>query len=127
MRRYLIAFTAVVFVVATGIGTAFAGGSSDTSGDGFHCYLFFMLPDGQFSQAMVNDSDALEVIKKVEEFIEKYEGSEGGMLDLAVGNIGGTVCEPIAQGCEECEVCEECCLVCEGSEVCSREQCIVPQ
>ena len=74
---YLVALVACCFVVGGGTRVALAGGASDTSGDGFHCYLFFSLPDGEFAQAMVNDSDPDEVIKKVDEFIEKYEGDEG--------------------------------------------------
>ena len=96
LRRYLIAFAAFVFVMATGTGTALAGGSSDTSGDGYHCYLFFSFDDEQFSQAMVNDSDPLEVLREVDEFIVKYVDEEGGLLDLAIGNIAGTVCAPYA-------------------------------
>ena len=80
------------FVIAAGISTVLAGGSSDSSGEGFHCYLFFTLPDGKFAQAMVNDSDPDEVIKKVEELIEKYAGDEEGTLDLSVGNIEDTLC-----------------------------------
>jgi hypothetical protein len=34
------------------------------------------------------------VIKKAEEFIDKYVGGEGGTLDLAAGNSAGTVCAP---------------------------------
>ena len=94
LRRYLIALTAFVFVMATGIGGALAGGSSDTSGDGYHCYLFFSFPDGTFAQAMVNDSYSDEVLKKVEEFYAKYVDVEGGWLDLAMGNVDDTWCAP---------------------------------
>ena len=37
---------------------ALAGGSSDSTGEEFHCYLFFNLPDEQFAQVMVNGSVA---------------------------------------------------------------------
>ena len=95
MRQHFAALIACCFAVS--IGTiAFAGGSSDTSGEGFHCYLFFTF-NGEFSQAMVNDSDPFEVIKKAEEFIAKYVDDEGGTLDLAVGNLEGTVCEPLPE------------------------------
>ncbi len=94
MRRHLLTAIACFFAVSIGTGTALAGGSSDTSGDGSHCYLFFSLGSGEFAQAMVNDWDPAEVMKKVAEFIEKYEGSEGGVLFLAVGNINDTVCAP---------------------------------
>ncbi len=91
-RYYMIVLTVAVLVIATGIGSVLAGGSSDSSGEGSHCYLFFTLPDGKFTQAMVNDSDPDEVIKKAEELIEKYVGDEGGTLDLSVGNIEDTLC-----------------------------------
>ena len=94
MRRYFLTAIACFFAVSIGIGTALAGGSSDTSGDGFHCYLFFSLGSGEFAQAMVNDSDPNEVIYKVDEFIDKYVDSEGGELVLDVGNINGAVCAP---------------------------------
>lgn len=94
-RYYFIVLTVAVFVIATGIGTALAGGSSDSSGEGSHCYLFFTLPDGKFAQAMVNDSDPDVVLYKVDELIEKYVSDEEGTLDLAVGNIEETLCSPV--------------------------------
>jgi hypothetical protein len=95
-RYYLIVLTVVVFVIATGISTALAGGSSDTSGEGSHCYLFFELPDGKFAQAMVNDSEPDVVLYKVDELIEKYEDDEGGTLVLSIGNIEGSdFCAPV--------------------------------
>ena len=94
--------------MATGIGTALAGGSSDTSGDGYHCYLFFSLPDGQFAQAMVNDSYSSEVMKKVDEFIEKYEYVEDGTLDLAIGNLEGCQVEGECSSDRDCASGYEC-------------------
>ena len=106
MRRSISA-TLLAWLLALTIGptTALAGGSSDSSGDGFHCYLFFSLPNQKFAQAMVNDSKPDEVIKKAEEYIKKYETDEGGTLDAVVGNIVGSVCAPkvvdtCAQDCE---------------------------
>ncbi len=93
MKRYLIALTAFVLVIA-GTGTTLAGGSSDASGDGFHCYLFFELPDRRFAQAMINDSIPEEVLMKAEECLVKYEIDEGGVLVQAIGNIAGSVCAP---------------------------------
>ena len=97
-RCYLIVLTVAFFVIATGVGTALAGGSSDTSGEGDHCYLFFTLPDGKFAQAMVNDSDPGVVLIKVDELIEKYEGDEEGTLALSIGSIEGSdFCAPVIQ------------------------------
>ncbi len=106
LRRYLLAFAAFVFVMATGIGTALAGGSSDTSGDGYHCYLFFSFPDGSFAQAMVNDSDPHEVHYKAEEFYTKYVDLELGTLKHAIGNID--YCAPYAGA--DCQQSERRCL-----------------
>ena len=82
-RHYLIALVTGVFALA---GTALAGGGSDTSGDGFHCYLFFE-DGGFFAQAMMNDSSQDEVIKKRDEFIEKYTIDEGLTLTAEIGNL----------------------------------------
>ena len=99
MRRYLTVVMACAFATAIGVSAALAGGASDSSGEGSHCYLFLSLPGGTFAQAMVNDSDPDEVLNKVWEFIDKYE-NEGGTLELAVGNIDDTVCAPSApEGC----------------------------
>ena len=84
-----------VFIIAAGIRTALAGGTSDSSGEGSHCYLFFTLPEGKFAQAMVNDSEPDVVLEKVYELIEKYEGDEEGTLDLSVGNIEETLCSHV--------------------------------
>ncbi len=59
IRKILLTFAVSALVI--GPSLAVAGGSSDTSGDGSHCYLFFSLPDQKFAQAMVNDSDPDEV------------------------------------------------------------------
>ena len=83
-----------------GAGPAFAGGGSDSSGEGFHCYLFFELPDGTFSQAMVNDSDPAVVVEKADELVLKYEVDELGTLVVATGNVEGSVCS--GQGLENC-------------------------
>lgn len=94
MRRYIIALIVCGFAVAIAMSPAFAGGSLNTSSDGFHCYLFFTLDDGKFAQVMVNNADPNEVLKKVNEFINKYVDMEGGVLTESVGNIEDSVCEP---------------------------------
>ena len=100
-RRCVIALTAAVFAIGV-IGTALAGGSSDTSGDGFHCYLFFE-DGGFFAQAMMNDTNQDEVIKKRDEFIAKYTIDEGLTLAAEIGNLdpGAGVCEAAAPVCSE--------------------------
>ena len=108
MRKFVFTVVACCFVLVTGLPSAQAGGSSDTSGDGFHCYLFFEFPDNdnEFAQAMVNDSDRNEVLKKVDEFIDKYEGDEDGYLAQSIGNLGEAsavcnsmpACDPEAEG-----------------------------
>ena len=109
MRRLLVAvaFSAVGLLIAPA-SPALAGGSSDTSGEGFHCYAFFVLPDGEFAQVMVNDEEPDEVIKKIEEYIEKYENDEGGTLALTIGNIEG-IEDDICQPAQICLTCEEAC------------------
>ena len=92
--RNIVALFACFAVMAIGANVAVAGGSSDTSGDGFHCYLFFSLPGQEFAQAMVNNSDRDEVVKKAEEFIEKYALEYGGQVDQILGNVRGSVCAP---------------------------------
>ena len=117
LKRYLIALTAFVLVIGMGTGTALAGGSSDASGDGFHCYLFFSLPDGRFAQAMINDSIPEEVLMKAEECLAKYEDDEGGLLELAIGNIEDTLCASLGYeenfgGCSshsDCQLGDQCC------------------
>jgi len=94
MRRYIIALIVCGFAVAIAMSPAFAGGSLNTSSDGVHCYLFFTLDDGKFTQVMVNNADPNEVLKKVNEFINKYVDMEGGVLTESVGNIEDSVCEP---------------------------------
>jgi hypothetical protein len=91
-RYYLIILTVAVFVITTGIGTVFAGGSSDTSGEGYHCYLFFTLPDGTFAQFMVNSSDILEIEIKVEDAENKYIDNEDGDLSFILCGNAATVC-----------------------------------
>ena len=83
-----------------GTSVALAGGTSDTSGEGFHCYQFFTLPGGQFAQAMTNDSDSSVVVQKLTEFLDKYVVAEGGTLTAAAGNVDECVftCE------EQCEI-----------------------
>ena len=89
MRKLLFALLVSAFAMSFGAGTALAGGASDSSGDGKHCYLFFVDQTGDsdwFAQAMIND-DA-EVAKKACEFLQKYVGDEGFVLDLTAGNLG---------------------------------------
>jgi hypothetical protein len=83
-RYYLIVLTVAVFVISTGIGTALAGGSSDTSGDGYHCYGFFTLPGGTFAQFMANSSDPEELGDKAADAVAKYEGDEEGELKFLI-------------------------------------------
>ncbi|MCP4744731.1 MAG: hypothetical protein GY874_01120 [Desulfobacteraceae bacterium] len=86
-HKSLIVFAVAVLFITTGVGSAIAGGSSATSGDGFHCYLFFDLGDGEFAQVMVNDSEPGKVEEEVLKAIDKYEQEEAGLLDMSIGNI----------------------------------------
>jgi len=87
MTSYIIAIMSFVFAMMFGVNTALAGGASDSTGEGFHCYQFFTLPDGKFAQAMTNDSDPAVVVEKFFEFNDKYVGKELGVLTVAVGNV----------------------------------------
>ncbi len=100
MKRYLLALMVCGFAMFIGTSGALAGGTSDTSGDGFHCYQFFTLPGGRFAQAMTNDSDPNVVVQKLTEFLDKYVVAEGGTLTAAAGNVDECVltCE------EQCEI-----------------------
>ena len=85
MRIFMAALVSAMFLGTSG---AFAGGSSDTTGEGYHCYQFFTLPKG-FAQTMVNDEKPKEVQKKMDEFYEKYVDKEGGELSAVIGNVAG--------------------------------------
>ncbi len=122
MRRSLLALTAAVFAMSIGVaGTALAGGSADSSGDGFHCYLFFE-DGGFFAQAMMNDEFPEEVVKKRDEFIEKYTIDEGLTLTAEIGNLdpGEGVCsDPDPSVCSEEEAdCGGTTRVCSINGVC---------
>ncbi len=90
MRKLLFALLVSAFAMSFGAGAALAGGASDSSGDGKHCYLYFE-DDMDFSdwiaQAMVNDEKPAEVAKKACEFIQKYVRDEGFNLYLSAGNL----------------------------------------
>ena len=94
MRKLILALLVSGLAMSIGASGVFAGGASDTSGDGFHCYLFFELPDERFAQFMVNDSDAEVVFEKVAESFAKYAGvgGEGGTLTVAAGDAGNCSC-----------------------------------
>lgn len=98
-RYYMIGLTVAVFVIATGISTVLAGGSSDTSGEGSHCYLLFALPDGTFAQCMISDTSEEVVLIKALEYLKKYIIEEEANLETAVGNIYDSFCAPIDQWC----------------------------
>ena len=82
------AAAALMVGIAMSMGTsgAVAGGMSDSSGEGVHCYLYFTgnsIPDeldtiGLFAQVMINDVDDTEVDKKIGEAVSKLvnEGFE---------------------------------------------------
>ena len=78
---------ALGIVLAGAPSGALAGGTSDASGDGYHCYQFFELPDGNFAQVITNDSVEAVVTEKILEFLYKYEVSEGGKLKVSTGNL----------------------------------------
>lgn len=81
-----VALASMLGLVVMSPVTVLAGGSSDTSGDGFHCYLFFSLPEGQFAQVMVNDTDSAKVEEEVLKAIDKYVNVEGGTLEATTGS-----------------------------------------
>ena len=91
MRKVLFALLVSAFAMSFGAGAALAGGASDSSGDGKHCYLFFVddTDDSDWiAQAMMNDEKPAEVAKKACEFIQKYVEDEGFNLELTAGNLG---------------------------------------
>lgn len=106
MNRFIRIFTAsaaVLMVAAVG-APALAGGGSDTTGEGFHCYAFFTFDDDpdKFVQAMINEEFAPDAEVKINEVLDKYE-DEGATLVLLTGNVEG-VCEggaepPLANTC----------------------------
>ena len=98
-RYYLIVLTVAVFVIAAGVGTTLAGGSSDTSGDGYHCYGFFALPDGTFAQFMANASKEDELVDKVVDAFMKYLGDEEGEFKFLIcGNADEACVATAAEG-----------------------------
>ncbi len=113
-RCNLISLSVAILFIFIGFGTALAGGSSDTSGDGYHCYLFFDLGGDEFAQVMINDSDDFKVEEEVLKAIDKYEEEEGGILETSIGNLkkfalpdGRSVCgecKPSASGCSHDDV-----------------------
>ncbi len=92
MRRLLFALMVWGFALSIGTGGALAGGGSDTTGEGLHCYLFFdSFPDepDKFAQAMVNEQSVDVIIQKIDELLFKYEVAEGASLVLLTGNVPG--------------------------------------
>ena len=94
MRKLLLALIVAGFAMPIGTNPALAGGASGSTGDGFHCYLFFVGfggSDGLFAQAMMNDADQDEVKKVRDEFLTKAALDEFA-LTFSVGNVdrGGT-------------------------------------
>ena len=94
--KKLATLTAAAVLVLGFAGAAQAGGSSDTTGRGLHCYLFF--DNGTiFAQAMINqeeDTDgADEMTKKVGEMIAKYVTDLGFDHVLGVGNATDGECD----------------------------------
>ena len=87
MRKLLLALLVSGLAMAMSPGAAMAGGSSDSTGEAFHCYLFFDLPDEKFAQVMINDSEATVVVEKANEAIDKYELDELGILSIQTGNV----------------------------------------
>ena len=89
MRRLLSALLVSGLAMSVGTSGALAGGSADSSGEGSHCYLFFVGIDdneGFFAQAMLNDLDPDVVLEKRNEFIIKYQ-EQGFALDANLGNL----------------------------------------
>ncbi len=92
MKRLLFALMVWGFALSIGTGGALAGGGSDTTGEGLHCYLFFDSFPGEpkkFAQAMVNEEDVGVIIEKIDEILFKYVDVEGAMLKLLTGNVEG--------------------------------------
>ena len=98
--KKLAKLTAAAVLVLGFAGAAQAGGASDSSGDGFHCYMFFEKEQNgfgaPFAQVMINDSDDEEVEKKRTEAISKWVADFGLTLTAYVGNLGndGDFLEP---------------------------------
>ena len=68
MKRLLLGLLISGLSVSVGTIGALAGGSADSTGEGFHCYLFFELADGEsFAQVMINDSNSDVVVTKLNE------------------------------------------------------------
>ena len=65
MKRFLLFFIVWSFAVSVGPGSTLAGGTSDTTGNEFNCYLYFdLFPEEagfEFAQVMINDEDADKV------------------------------------------------------------------
>ena len=99
MKKLILVLIISGMAMLFGTGSVFAGGSSDSTGEGFHCYLFCVRPGDppQFAQVMVNDEKFEEVTKKVGEFLGKYILDEGYTLEASVGNLGENefnICAP---------------------------------
>ncbi len=77
MRRLLFALTVWGFVLSIGPGSALAGGSSNSSGVGIHCYMLFepfdslppdsptdfLPPEGWFVQVIINEYYQIVILK----------------------------------------------------------------
>ena len=64
------------FAMSMGTSGALAGGSSDTTGSSYHCYLFFHgFPAEvgfEFAQVMMNADDSGSLIELVGKALDKY-------------------------------------------------------
>lgn len=116
MKAWMAALVAFACLLLVGGGNVLAGGSSDTSADVFHCYLFGErdptavskkvpppLPlGGKFFQFMVNDSDSERVRDAVNERVMKAD-DEGYIITASTGclrededegDLAGLLCKP---------------------------------
>ena len=108
MRRSIFALLVWGFALSIGTGAALAGGGSDSTGEGFHCYAFFTGVDGipdKFAQCMVNEEDEDIAAAKILECIEKYE-ADGAVLQLLAGNVATPIVNCTAPGLECIAQCE---------------------
>lgn len=106
MKKIFLALLISSLTVLFGSGSVLAGGTSDTSGEGYHCYMFFedkAAHPKEFAQVMINDDKRREVHKKRIEFIEKYEDDEEMELTFQIGNVRDCSLFPEPEMCEgEC-------------------------
>ena len=92
MKKIFLALLISSLTTLFGSGSVLAGGTSDTSGEGYHCYMFFQEDSDdseKFAQVMINDDKRREVHKKRNEFLDKYENDEDMVLTFQIGNVRG--------------------------------------